>query len=438
MALTKIDDRGLKTPIDLIDSEKIRFGTGNDLEIYHTGVYSLIANTTGDLVIRNTGDTYLQSDSNIIIGDVGNNEKFIKCVDDGAVELYYDNTKTFETISGGVTVTGTGYVSGGWRPLTDNAVSLGSGSYRWYDLNISNDIKISDGGKIQLGAGPDLEIYSDGTNSFIQCPDTGNNLTLESDQHLYIKVGDSEDAVKCVNGAQVELYYDNSKKLATTSGGVHIYNALNTSGAIGIGNGANLTLEDNGRAVFGFGPDLQIYHDGSNSYIEDTGTGSLILRTGRVSFNDTGNNEMGRFDGEGLKFNGDSAAANGLDDYEEGTWTPTVAGSPTDLSVSGEYRKIGKMVSFNGFVSLTSHSNTSTTHISGLPFSGLSNKTFSVTVGNYRFLNLDGGYNQFMIDMAGTTMTLREQGDNTNYQNISWDQISNDFQVYFSGVYYTA
>ena len=37
MALTKIDDRGLKTPIDLIDNEKIRLGTHNDLEIYHDG-----------------------------------------------------------------------------------------------------------------------------------------------------------------------------------------------------------------------------------------------------------------------------------------------------------------------------------------------------------------------------------------------------------------
>ena len=42
MALTKIDDRGLKTPIDLLDNEKIRFGTGNDLELYHSGTESWI------------------------------------------------------------------------------------------------------------------------------------------------------------------------------------------------------------------------------------------------------------------------------------------------------------------------------------------------------------------------------------------------------------
>src|SRR6056300_364195 len=42
---------------------------------------------------------------------------------------------------------------------------------------------------------------------------------------------------------------------------------------------ANLNLGDNNRAIFGVGSDLQIYHDGSNSYIEDTGTGYLRIRS---------------------------------------------------------------------------------------------------------------------------------------------------------------
>ena len=54
---------------------------------------------------------------------------------------------------------------------------------------------------------------------------------------------------------------------------------------------------------------------------------------------------------------------------------------------------------------------------------------------NYRFLNLDGGYNQVMINMAGTTMTLREGGDNANWQNVEWSQASNDFAMYISGTY---
>ena len=41
---------------------------------------------------------------------------------------------------------------------------------------------------------------------------------------------------------------------------------------------ANLNLGDNNKAIFGDSNDLQIYHDGSNSYIDDTGTGDLRIR----------------------------------------------------------------------------------------------------------------------------------------------------------------
>ena len=61
MALTKIDDRGLKTPIDLLDNEKIRFGTGNDLEIFHNASNSVINDTgTGDLLLQLGGATKFQ------------------------------------------------------------------------------------------------------------------------------------------------------------------------------------------------------------------------------------------------------------------------------------------------------------------------------------------------------------------------------------------
>jgi hypothetical protein len=40
----------------------------------------------------------------------------------------------------------------------------------------------------------------------------------------------------------------------------------------------DMTFSDNGKAIFGAGSDLQIYHDGSNSFVSDTGTGSLYLQ----------------------------------------------------------------------------------------------------------------------------------------------------------------
>ena len=239
--------------LDLGDSEKIRLGAGQYLQIFHD-------QTLGHSFIKDTGTGNLKISA--ASGPVqilkGSSEDLAKFTPDGSCELYYDNAKKFETTSNGTHMYGTTYVESGFRPASDGGASLGSGSYRWYDLNISNDIKISDGGKIQLGAGPDLEIYSDGTNAFIKCPDTGNNLTLESDQHLYIKVGDGEDAVKCVNGAAVELYHNGTQQCYTHSVG--------------------LKFNDNKKIYLGTSADLQIYHDGTHSNLNNS-TGNLRLQS---------------------------------------------------------------------------------------------------------------------------------------------------------------
>jgi hypothetical protein len=58
--------------------------------------------------------------------------------------------------------------------------------------------------------------------------------------------------------------------------------------------------------------------------------------------------------GGGMTFNGDTAAANALDDYEEGTWTPTTPSAGYTISASeGSYTKIGRQVTFRGKVSFS-------------------------------------------------------------------------------------
>ena len=73
----------------------------------------------------------------------------------------------------------------------------------------------------------------------------------------------------------------------------------------------------------------------------------------------------------GIQFNGDTAAANALDDYEEGTWTPVPIGWTTDpINISGKYVKIGALVSVKfGFSGGVKASSTSA-YFSGLPFAG--------------------------------------------------------------------
>ena len=77
--------------------------------------------------------------------------------------------------------------------------------------------------------------------------------------------------------------------------------------------------------------------------------------------------------GGGISFNGDTAAANGLSDYEEGTWTPAFAssgdGSWSYANQLGIYTKIGRMVYINGLIQGTiSGSESGNTQITGLPF----------------------------------------------------------------------
>jgi hypothetical protein len=97
--------------IVMADSQKVTFGTAPDLQLYHDTNNSYIETTSGsagDLFIRAQGsghDLYLRATDDIFIQPQGS-ENGIKVIGDGGVELYYDNSKKFETTSAGVTVTG--------------------------------------------------------------------------------------------------------------------------------------------------------------------------------------------------------------------------------------------------------------------------------------------------------------------------------------------
>ena len=93
------------------DSEKIKLGTGDDLQIYHDGTNSAIKNTTGDLYIDDAGgNIYIQAKTG---------EQSIVAFADGAVDLYYDNSKKLETVTGGVSVTGDMTASGNVTAYSD-------------------------------------------------------------------------------------------------------------------------------------------------------------------------------------------------------------------------------------------------------------------------------------------------------------------------------
>jgi hypothetical protein len=77
-----------------------------------------------------------------------------------------------------------------------------------------------------------------------------------------------------------------------------------------------------------------------------------------------------------------SSNANTLDDYEEGTWTPSIGGTATYTSQTGTYTKIGNVVTIRGILSILLKGTGSASEITGLPFAGNSNR-YAGSVSNY-------------------------------------------------------
>ena len=95
--------------IILADNEKLKVGTGGDLQISHSGTNSVIDNNTGGLYIRNNvaadvgGDIFIQAKSG---------ETSATFTHDGAVTLMHDNSTRFATTATGISVTGNVTYSG--------------------------------------------------------------------------------------------------------------------------------------------------------------------------------------------------------------------------------------------------------------------------------------------------------------------------------------
>lgn len=175
---------------------------------------------------------------------------------------------------------------------------------------------------------------------------------------------------------------------------------LNSSGDVGIGitnPGFRLEVESSANDIARFvGPNsgnIVFRNATNNEVILHTGTSDALI------FGTNGNNERLRIlPGGGLTFNGDTAAANALDDYEEGSWVPTMSGlsnTPQWANIAGRYTKIGRLVHLH-FVLQPGNTNpqfTSTTakfQIENVPFApGNNNAGYWAGVGNVRWQSVD-------------------------------------------------
>lgn len=182
------------------DNEVLQLGTGGDLRIFHDGTNNIFRGFANPM--------YIQTDNTVHVTKNNNAETMAKFIGDGAVELYHNNVKKFET-----TAQGFGYFT------SDVAIEFSDQS---------------NNGVVEIGgsAGALIDLKSPKTDDFdfrLQVNSSNTAFVQSDDLHLISRTNGENYLDATVNGA-VNLYYDNVKKFETTSAGATVTGGLTVVG----------------------------------------------------------------------------------------------------------------------------------------------------------------------------------------------------------------
>jgi len=224
--------------------------------------------------------------------------------------------------AGGITTTGGDFYIGGDLYVNDD-LFLDEGNFQKLIVNPGVSTFL---GSVQTGTGAtvgfgstayfghntkaifndNLEIFS-GDDSIIRHTKTGagNDLSIESDTIVYIgNVELAQTMASFSSGGAVQLYDNGTWRFKTTGSGIEVNGTVTDTGAnhngnvVFFGSDGNsegvkwdkseneLLFLDNVKSIFGTTSDgLEIFHENDNSYIRDSGTGSLLINGSAVQIN---------------------------------------------------------------------------------------------------------------------------------------------------------
>jgi len=227
--------------LNFADNAKAYFGASNDLQIFHDGGNSYVQeNGTGSLYL----DTY--NGTEVALTCNNNTEYMVKAVRDGAVSLWFNNSEKLATTSSGINVTGT----------------------------VTSDGLTVDNGALQT----DIQIESD----------TASNIKMSKLGTDYFRIFVNEVGTQIRNLTATEMDFrttDLNRITIEANGNISFYEDTGTTAKLTWDASAEtLNFADNAKAYFGASNDLQIYHDSSNSFIHDNGTGNLFIDATQLQF----------------------------------------------------------------------------------------------------------------------------------------------------------
>ena len=266
--------------LQFADNAKAQFGTtDNDLAIYHDSNHSYINHSgTGNFYIYGNGinDLVLRADSA---------KESIKCVHDEQVEIYYNDGIRLETIDKGIQVKG--------NPIHNTFVDIIAGDGKNAAINLWADEGADNGDKWQIDSETDgyFRIYNNAEGSWEK------SLAMKGNQGIILYYNDSakfettDNGVDVTNAGDARFYVKDTSNSETwgiraysgnTEVGTHTAHDWgihrNNSQIAKVMDG-KIRFSDSKKATFGGADELQVYHDGSTSYIKNTSNdaGNLIM-----------------------------------------------------------------------------------------------------------------------------------------------------------------
>ncbi len=275
---------------------------------------------------------------------------------------------------------------------TTNTATGGEAFWDYSD----GSLRFNDKSKIKFGNGYDFQIYHHNNENIIGSLSGSHPIKIQT------KVtGSTEDGIVIIPDGAVELYHDGSKRFETTTGGNKSIKTSANTFVIGSSDagGAHIVLDGDSNGD-GSGADYcGISHntDGNMLIYQDNpnGNGQIDFQTGganRVSMQSDKfrpwNNEgmtlgttslrWGNVYTSGIDFTHTSDATGKsnelLDDYEEGSWDPTLVFSNGNNAVSafswrtGKYTKVGNLVHCTFAMGLNGVNSGNTVRLAGIPF----------------------------------------------------------------------
>ncbi len=254
------------------------------------------------------------------------------------------------------------------RVTSDGKVGIGTNSPS-VDLHVNN----VSGARIRAGGAAGAGFEFNGASTRLDIP-AANTIAVYTNATERLRVT-SDGKVGIGTSSPTQLFHCNGSAVVGGDPAAR-YSVFTVAGSAGIQSAQPLLNLVNAAGSTRFG---YIYHNGTGGNID-----ILNQENGGITFG-TNNAERLRVTSDGylrlssvspgIQFGGDTAAANALDDYEEGTFTPTIVGTSTAGTATyaangqvGRYTKIGNRVFFDLFLSWTAHTGTGSLEINGLPF----------------------------------------------------------------------